>query len=215
MRRSPVLAAVVLAVAVGAAACGTSDDGAAATTTTTSTTEAPPLTGTTRPPTLEQLKSVISFAPVLSVAPCETTDPPADEPVSTETTVPIAGSDVTRDARGDLCYRLGPTMGDGNDLTGAEVADVGLPEPAVSVRAQPASVDRLNQAFDACYLGEPTCPPAADPGGRGAMAIVYQGAVVSAPSVQGGQLASDGFTITGEFTEAEATDLAELLNRTS
>ncbi|MCA9999516.1 MAG: SecD/SecF family protein translocase subunit [Anaerolineales bacterium] len=71
--------------------------------------------------------------------------------------------------------------------------------------------DKANAAFNACYAGDTTCP-AQNQEGRGAIAIVLDGEVVSAPTVNGADLASGEFTISGgPFSESEAKDLALVL----
>ena len=70
--------------------------------------------------------------------------------------------------------------------------------------------DKANEAFNNCFAGGPTCP--AQGGSNGAIAIVLDGVVLSAPAVQAADLASgDSFQISGDFTESEAKDLALVL----
>jgi len=62
-----------------------------------------------------------------------------------------------------------------------------------------------------CFNGTPTCPRT-NPGSNGQLAIVLDGEVQSAPSVN--QPNFDGaVSITGEFSQSEAQDLANILNR--
>jgi len=62
-----------------------------------------------------------------------------------------------------------------------------------------------------CFNGTPTCPRTI-PGSNGQLAIVLDGVIQSAPSVN--QPNFDGaVSITGNFTQGEAEDLANILNR--
>jgi preprotein translocase subunit SecD len=62
-----------------------------------------------------------------------------------------------------------------------------------------------------CFNGTPTCPRTT-PGSNGQLAIVLDGVIQSAPSVN--QPVFDGaVSITGSFTQSEAEDLANILNR--
>ncbi len=238
MRRSPVCLLLTVLL-LSAAACSSSGSDTATTTapkrgttiaaSTVTNTSAPPLTGSTQPMPIEAQKRAIALAPVLSVDTCspagggttpgyssdsDRTETTVADTTVPETTVPAPGESLpTPSADGSLCYRLGPVAADGNDLTKAEAADQ-EGDWTIAVRAADGSVDKLNTLFDACYQGRPSCP--ATSGGaefvHGSVAIIVDGAVVSAPSVNGPNLADDVFTITGSFTEAEATRLARLLN---
>jgi preprotein translocase subunit SecD len=62
-----------------------------------------------------------------------------------------------------------------------------------------------------CFNGTPTCPRT-QPGSNGQLAIVLDGEIQSAPSVN--QPSFDGaVSITGNFSQSEAQDLANILNR--
>jgi preprotein translocase subunit SecD len=62
-----------------------------------------------------------------------------------------------------------------------------------------------------CFNGTPTCPRT-NPGSNGQLAIVLDDVIQSAPSVN--QPVFDGaVSITGNFTQSEAEDLANILNR--
>ena len=82
----------------------------------------------------------------------------------------------------------------------------------VRVRARPDSVSKLNDLFTACYRGEATCPTL-DRSGRGTVAVLLNGLILSAPEVNGLDLADDAFTIgAADMTESEARDLAAAIN---
>ncbi|WP_040494871.1 protein translocase subunit SecD [Ilumatobacter nonamiensis] len=68
-----------------------------------------------------------------------------------------------------------------------------------------------NRLAEQCFNGTPICPRT-QPGSNGQLAIVLDDVIQSAPSVN--QPAFDGaVSITGEFTQSEAQDLANILNR--
>ena len=116
--------------------------------------------------------------------------------------------DAMLTADGTLCYLVGPVVADGRDLTDAtaERQETWI----VSVRARRGSVDEVNEAFNACYEARGSCPDQFGTG-RGAIAIVLDDRVLSAPAVNGADLADDAFVINGDFDEAQARDLAAVL----
>lgn len=109
---------------------------------------------------------------------------------------------------GSACYQLGPVAATGADLHAAQAVDQGDDNGwVVTVRARKAAVDDLGAVFDACYRGDPTCPPPAGQE-RGAIAIIWKGNVISAPSVNGVGLAKDTFVITSVGGESMARAIA-------
>ncbi len=84
----------------------------------------------------------------------------------------------------------------------------------VNVAVKGSEKGVANELFNTCYNATPECPPVGtdDTGAqRGAVAIVLDGKVLSAPTVNGLDLAADDFTISGSFDEGEAKDLALVL----
>ncbi|CAN5816634.1 protein translocase subunit SecD [soil metagenome] len=114
---------------------------------------------------------------------------------------------------GDLVYTLGPVGFTGESLSESSATLSEFGEWQVNVDANTADQAQANEAFNACFQGLPTCPTQGDTsqGGQGAIAIVLDGVVLSAPTVNAANLASDTFIITGEFDEDEAKDLALVL----
>ena len=110
---------------------------------------------------------------------------------------------------GKLLYTLGP-VGFTGDVLSKATALLNNGEWTVNVSVKNAQKDRANAAFNECYAGGTTCP-AQNAEGRGGIAIVLDGEVLSAPAVNGPDLAADQFTITGGFGEGEAKDLALVL----
>ena len=118
-------------------------------------------------------------------------------------------SNLVENESGDLCYRLDATSFNGTELYRAEAV---LQEAwTVTVEARPDAVDRLNALFNACFEAEPICP-ANGAEGRGSVAIILEGVVISAPAVNGADLANEAFTISADLTEQEAGDLADAIN---
>jgi preprotein translocase subunit SecD len=186
---------------------------------------APSTTTTTAPPTTTTVP-----ADTTTTAPASTTSTSAattdTEPSTTSTTngcssgqkidtstvsttAPLPeGAEIIPSKDGSLLYTLGPVGFTGDALSKAEAA---LQESwAVNVSVRGSKKTEANAAFNACYNGEPTCP-AQTQDGRGSIAIVLDGEVLSAPAVNGPDLASDNFTISGDFDQSEAKELALVL----
>ena len=139
-------------------------------------------------------------------APTETIPPGAvDEPVPTQFVDPGAVVLPTRDG-GAEC--LGPVQGTG------EVFERGSAEPtldptqgwgvAVDLRGGEGR-DTWNNLASQCFNRAPTCPTQR-------LAIVLDSVVQSAPSVNEPNF-TDSVSITGNFTQSEAEELASVLNR--
>ena len=166
----------------------TSSTPATTTSTSSSTTVEDGSTGEPTSPAI-----VLTFHPVVEVQRCRPGLPAA---------IP--------DEAGEYCYRLGPQAATGEDLF--EAAAVDQEGWMVRVRARPDSVSKLNDLFTACYRGEATCPTL-DRSGRGTVAVLLNGLILSAPEVNGLDLADDAFTIgAADMTESEARDLAAAIN---
>ncbi|MCP4434927.1 MAG: protein translocase subunit SecD [Actinomycetia bacterium] len=121
------------------------------------------------------------------------------------------------DGEGNL-YRLGPTYSSGDNwLEGEAVEDAtsGLdPQGQWTVtptfREGPEGIDLFNQIAALCNAGDPsTCP--AQPGGLGQLAIVLDGEVLTAPSIQQPSFSRDQIQISGAFTQDSARDVAVAL----
>jgi preprotein translocase subunit SecD len=181
---------------------------------TTTTTTAPPTT-TTAPP-----------ATTTTAAPGETTTTTSAPVVGSETSGCTSGIELSEEAiaaavpapeggviapseDGATIFTLGPVGFTGDALSSAEATIQN--QWTVSADVRGSSQDEANAAFNACFNGEPTCPPQSQAEVSGAIAIVLDGQVISAPTVNAQNLASDTFTITGEFTEDEAKELALVL----
>jgi preprotein translocase subunit SecD len=185
---------------------------APSTTTTTeppTTTTAPPSTTTTAPPstTSTTVAEDGTSGSKGSTNGCNSSG--VDLASTVSTTAPLApGSVIVPSKDGNLLYTLGPVGFTGDALSKADAA---LQEAwVVNVSVRGSKKTEANKAFNACYNGEATCP-AQNGEGRGAIAIVLDGEVLSAPAVNGSDLASGNFTISGDFDQAEAKELALVL----
>ncbi len=120
---------------------------------------------------------------------------------------------VLADSEGNL-YRLGPTFTSGDKyLEGEAVEDAvaGLNQSGEWVvnptfKAGEDGIDLFNAAAAACFSGEPTCP--AQQGGQGQLAIVLDGEILTAPSINNATFARDSIEISGAFTQESAQNVA-------
>lgn len=203
MRRTP--AHVLLTVAVAAAgvllaSCGSSGDGGAATTTTS------PATTTTAAADYADLDaSDIAFHPVLAIVSCDGGAVPG---ATVATTADTAPSSTVPAVDGALCYVLGPEGGDGSQVRDAKVYADGV---GIEVSVREDDVASMNRLFNACYLAIAACP-ASSAEGKGYVAIVVDGKVVSTPAIDAEDLASSPFVITGDFDQRQAADIAAAIN---
>ncbi len=155
----------------------------------------------------------LRFRPVTDVIPPPGTPnaPPTSTPVTLsppaadipETEVVLAGE--AAEGSPPVLYRLGAAGAVGADIDDAQaVFDQTASEWSVLLSFTGEGIGRFNQLATACFNGQPTCA-------RGAVAIVLDGTVVSAPTVQNAEFQRDQVTITGNFDEEEAKDLALVL----
>ncbi len=184
---------------------------APSTTTTTApptTTTMPPSTTTTMPPSTTSTTAADGKTGSSgSTNGCNSGSAIDTSTVSTTAPLP-PGAEIVPSKDSALLYTLGPVGFTGDALSKAEAA---LQETwAVNVSVKGSKKTEANIAFNACFNGEPTCP-AQSGDGKGAIAIVLDGEVLSAPAVNGADLASDNFTISGDFDQAEAKELALVL----
>ncbi|MEO6627101.1 MAG: protein translocase subunit SecD [Aquihabitans sp.] len=190
----------------------------APTTTTTApptTTTAPTTTTTTAPPTTTST-TVVADGTTTTVPAGSSTSACGGSGVTTDsgpgTTVPgtPAGGVTLPSDDGLALYTMGPVGMKGDALKSSQASlNNGQWEVLTSVKG--SEQKSANVVFNACYNGQPTCP-AASADGRGLIAIVLDGKVLSAPAVNGPNLASsENFSITGGFSQTEAKDLALVL----
>jgi preprotein translocase subunit SecD len=190
---------VVAALGAGLAACGDSNDeparedcGAGAACATLLPTSTVPLA-----PVDLQLRPVLSADPAsIEDNPC-----PTDLPVPVPTEIIVAPG--CSDGVIDVLYGLGPSALDGSAFESARAVDSQggwVVNPVLKQGA--AGLDLFNAAAAHCYAKDETCP-------TGQLAIVIDGVVISAPTIQEPSFQADQIQIAGgPFTEAQATALA-------
>lgn len=189
--------------------------------------------GSTAPPTTVKPKATTTPKP--STAPTTKPEPATTQAgattVPTATTVPaptttisqseaIARFTKTNPGTGVFTgdggrYLLGPMLFDGTVLSSADAQlNTQTGQWEVNVKVKNSRKKQVNEAFNQCYTGDAKrCPAirAGDAGGqRGAIAMVLDGKVISAPTVNALDLPKNpnGFVITGNFTHKTASELA-------
>ena len=138
-----------------------------------------------------------------------TTAPPVDasDPAAEAANTIVVPDRPDPDAPPIGCAQVGPTGFEGGALSKsqAELNRGGSAGWIVSIAIKGSQQSKANELINACAGGQQTCP-------TGSMAMVLDGEVISAPTVQGPNLANDDFQITGGgtagFTESQAKDLA-------
>lgn len=102
-------------------------------------------------------------------------------------------------------YRLGPTLATGRVIESAR-ATIPQGQWLVELTMRPGEdgIELFNQAAAECFTRSPTCP-------TGALAIVLDSVVQSAPNINEPTFRRDEIVITGQFNEDEAKDLALVL----
>jgi preprotein translocase subunit SecD len=127
--------------------------------------------------------------------------PPAEmgDPADPTATIIVQNTD------GSEIYQLGPSFATGEVFNNDAKADIITSGWGVRVTLKSGSTgsDLWNIGAAQCYAKSTTCP-------TGRMAIVLDGVVQSAPSVNQPSF-SGGVDITGNFKESEAKDLARVL----
>ena len=200
MRRVTIIGPL-LALSLLLGSCG-SDDSPAETTTTTEAEPEPTTTTEPEPDRTEDRKALV-LAPVMSSGGC-----PAEMADTPEGPAIEGGTYATAD--GVFCYTIGAPAADGNDLTDATLSETDG-SFLVYVRVKDNSIDELNAFFNLCFAGDPSCP--AGEGGRGYVAIIWDGTVLYAPAIQAEDLATSGLSLAGGLTERRARDLITVINR--
>jgi preprotein translocase subunit SecD len=167
-----------------------------------------------------------ALQPTTTVAPPTSAAPPTTVPAVADTSLPRnldeegltpRGRDrpnrevvlAQRDDDGNIVarYHLGPTALTGDTLSTASAA---LTPSGVEWEVRPTfkggedGIDQFNAVAGECFAGAATCPTRQ-------LAIVLDGAVISAPEIQQPEFQRDQITITGAFDEASAKDLALVL----
>jgi preprotein translocase subunit SecD len=145
-------------------------------------------------------------------APVTVVGEPSIEDVPLNPSLPLTpGAELLATREGQpLC--LGPAQGTGEVFerqSATVTSDLGF-GVAVDLRDGQGSAT-WNALADQCFNGATTCPRT-NPSTNGQIAIVLDGVIQSAPSVNQTNF-SGSVSITGSFTQSEADDLARILNR--
>ena len=112
---------------------------------------------------------------------------------------------VLDDVAGETRYELGPTLATGQIVETASATLVnGAWQISLTMRGGADGIDLFNDIASQCVSGQATCP-------TGGLAIVLDSVVQSAPQIQQASFERDQISITGDFSESEAKDLALVL----
>jgi len=143
----------------------------------------------------------------------ETGGPPVTEAPLAEAPVPTgipdpsdrAATVLAQNADGTEYYQLGPAFATGEVFDGDARADIigGGWGVRITLRDGATGADLWNLGASRCFVKDTSCP-------TGRMAIVLDGVVQSAPSVNQPSF-TGGVDITGSFAEGEAKQLARVL----
>jgi preprotein translocase subunit SecD len=142
--------------------------------------------------------------PVDEPAALPTTAAEDDEP---EAVVVLPHTDGSR-------YQLGPTRLRGDAVATAQARVDEFGTWTVNLEMTEEGIEAFNELAAECHATSAACPPAGIGGAgepRGAVAIVLDGVVQSAPTINEPQFERDRIQISGGFTDREARDLALVL----
>ena len=157
--------------------------------------------------------------PTVPVAPTPNSPTPST-PAAAAPSVSGSCTDATKDKSYVVCpesgtttvYVLGPVGAEGTAVGSAQAALDANGNWVVNITIKGKYQSQVNKLYNACHNGVSTCPAAqgAGAGSFGRIAIVLDGKVVSAATVNALDLASNpqGFQISGSFTHAQASTLA-------
>ncbi|MSO14968.1 MAG: protein translocase subunit SecD [Ilumatobacteraceae bacterium] len=168
--------------------------------------------------------STVKGATTTSLKPASTTLPPPAGGVGssrtaavTTTTIPTAssvdpltglpeGQTVLPGRKDGLIYLLGPAEATGEVFSNDSSAqvDAGAWVVVAKLRSGAAGADVWNALSTKCFAGGADCPSKA-------IAIILDGEVISAPTVQTPTFDNGSVQISGSFSETEAQDLARVL----
>ena len=134
-----------------------------------------------------------------------TTIPTATEAVNPATGLPD-GQTILPGRKDGLIYLLGPAEATGEVFSNDSSAqvDAGAWVVVAKLRSGAAGADVWNALSTKCFAGGADCPTKA-------IAIILDGEVISAPTVQTPTFDNGSVQISGSFSETEAQDLARVL----
>jgi preprotein translocase subunit SecD len=194
VKRLAATAAMLLAAATACTGSGTDVIASPGSSTSHSSAPAPNSDAST----LVQMRPVLEAIPPTADAPEVTC---GGSPTRPCTSAKLALDDVVlHDAQSGVVYRLGPVVVSGADVASAHAVPRQVSNEqawAVELTLTPNGADRFGKAT-AAMVGQ-------------SLAIVVDGVVVSAPTIQG-PITEGGIVITGDFSEEEADRLATALS---
>lgn len=123
-----------------------------------------------------------------------------------------ADAEVTLVDGDGYAMRLGPSLLTGSAIESADAQDGGDGRPTVALvfRAGADGIDLFNDAAALCYSGAAECPAIAEQPGR--LAIVLDGEVLSAPTINNPSFQRDAIQISGDFSTEEVRSTAAALD---
>jgi preprotein translocase subunit SecD len=204
LRFRPVLAAVP-----AGAVTGEPDPSTTSTTSTTApvTTDPAAATTTTAVPSSSTTSSVPAGTPIADLVYPLT--PREGDLADASVNLPQLDSETGEET---IRYQLGPALVTGDalsadpaDIVASVRPDTGEWYVQIAFADGPENIDRWRSAATLCFSGDPTTCP------QRQLAIVLDGRVLSAPVVQDTFADTTEATISGQFTQAEAQDLARVL----
>jgi preprotein translocase subunit SecD len=175
----------------------------APTDTTAPTATTAPASATTAPPTA-------TAAPTTATTVLATTTPENDQ-ADQQVVLPELDSNGNVVRR----YLLGPAFLTGSAVSGADAVFQNGWQVSLNMKGGANGIDTWNKVTEQCFNGEANCPGIGSRG-RGLVAITLDGTVKSAPEIQPDNSAfspfsADQISISGNFSEKEAGDLALVL----
>ena len=174
--------------------------GDASTTTLAPSTSAPAASSTLPGETTTTTSTTTTTTTTTTTVPATTTTLPENEG-GIDAALPAELSD-----KDGYLYSLGPSGGSGEVFKNDAKADIssGSWVVVVSLQSGAEGTGKWNALAAQCFDRTASCP-------SGQLAIVLDGLVISAPTVQERQFTGGSVQITGDFKEKEAKDLAKIL----
>lgn len=177
-----------------------------------------PTTAPTAPTTAAPAPAPSAPAPPAAGVPGATGTPGGSAPACSSSSDPTKPCVGTSRQKGQGKLLLGPVQAPGAAVGSAQAAvdqQTGGGNWLVNISIKSSLKAKINALFNDCYAGGRTCPATGSDTKtnqpRGRAAIVLDGVVQSAPTVDGQNLADSSFQISGGFTKKDASDLALVL----
>ena len=205
---SSTTAAATPGKAIARAAASTSSTPASASTATATTSAAGATTTVVGASTTAAAPT--STSPVVTITEAIPSTKPEDDAAAAEVILPEKDSSGKVTAR----YRLGPTFLTGSGVNGATTDFQNLEYSVnLSLKGGSTGIDLFNAMAAKCYSGQSAeCPPlSSGSAARGAIAIVLDSVVVSAPQINAASFQADQISITGNFKQSDADSLSLVL----